>query len=136
MLVQGVFKRRGTREYLVSRTDSGLCMNRLNDDGRWGWSMGVRRSASGGARGALSSFVQGDDWQIPPSLVEADVRDSDALQHFFPSSVSIVDLMRSAATEAGVRPMSGVPFEEHGELVGESVSLERHDDPPTQQQQP
>ena len=104
-------------------------MNRLNDDGRWGRSMGVRRSASGGARGALSSFVQGDDWQIPPSLVEADVRDNWTFHYSLPSSSSAVHLLGSPAAEPGVRAMLGVPFEEHGELVVESVSLKRDDDP-------
>ncbi len=91
--------------------------------------MGVRRSASGGARGALSSFVQGDDWQIPPSLVEADVRDNWTFHYSLPSSPSVVDLTGSVTPESGMWAMSGIPFEEDGEFRVESVSLKRDDDP-------
>ncbi len=89
----------------------------------------MRRSAFGGARGALSSFVQGDDWQIPPSLVEAEVRDNWTFHYSLPSSPSVVHLLGSATAESGMWAMLGIPPKEDGDLCMESVSLKRDDDP-------
>ena len=90
--------------------------------------MGVKRLVFGKAP-SLRGAAQRDDGEVRPSFEEPDARDSDALQHFLPSSVPIVDLMRSVATESGVRTMLGVPLEEDGELRVESVSLKWDDDP-------
>ena len=89
--------------------------------------MGVKRLVFGKAS-SLRGAAQRDDGEVPPSLIEADARDSWSLQHSLPSSPSVVDLIGSAASEPGMWAMSSVPIEEDGEFLVESVSLERHVD--------
>ncbi len=90
--------------------------------------MGVKRLVFGKAP-SLRGAAQRDDGEVPPSLVESDVRNNWTLHYSLPSSPSAVHLLRSPTAESGVRPMPGVPLEEDGELRVESVSLKRDDDP-------
>ncbi len=77
----------------------------------------------------LGSSPERHDGQMPPSLVEPDARNNWTLQDSLSSPAFAVDLVGSAATEAGMRAMPGIPFEEDRELHVESVSLKRDDDP-------